>query len=59
MLGAERLLYCRLGGAGGEQLVVRTDESVAAPALGEIISLTPRADRMHSFDASSGIRVDA
>ena len=56
MLGAERLLYCRLEGSGGEQLVVRTDESVSAPALGQTISLTPRADRVHHFDASTEMR---
>ena len=54
MLGAERLLYCRLG---DEQLVVRTDEAAAAPALGQTIGLTPRSDRVHHFDAATGIRV--
>ena len=54
MLGAERLLYCRLG---DEQLVVRTDESVSSPALGQTIGLTPRADRVHHFDAATGARV--
>ncbi len=57
MLGAERLLYCRLGGLGGEQLVVRTDEGVSAPALGQTIALTPRPDRVHHFDAQTGMRV--
>ena len=57
MLGAERLLYCRLGGSNGEQLVVRTDEHVSAPALGQIIGLTPRADRVHHFDAATGFRL--
>ena len=56
MLGAERLLYCRLG---DEQLVVRTDEAVAAPALGQTIGLTPRVDRVHHFDAATGLRVTA
>jgi sn-glycerol 3-phosphate transport system ATP-binding protein len=54
MLGAERLLYCRLG---DEQLVVRTDEATAAPALGQTIGLTPRADRVHHFDAETGMRI--
>ncbi len=54
MLGAERLLYCRLG---NEQLVVRTDEAAAAPTLGQTISLTPRADRVHHFDAATGTRI--
>ncbi len=56
MLGAERLLYCRLG---DEQLVVRTDESVSAPELGQTIGLTPRADRVHHFDAGTGLRIAA
>ena len=56
MLGAERLLYCRLG---DEQLVVRTDEAVAAPALGQTIGLTPRADRVHHFNADAGVRVNS
>ena len=54
MLGAERLLYCRLG---DEQLVVRTEEATAAPALGQTIGLTPRADRVHHFDATTGLRI--
>ena len=54
MLGAERLLYCRLG---NEQLVVRTDEAAAPPALGQTIHLTPRTDRLHHFDAQTGIRL--
>ena len=54
MLGAERLLYCRLG---DEQLVVRTDEATAAPALGQTIGLRPRADRVHHFDATTGMRI--
>ena len=53
MLGAERLLYCRMH---NEQLVVRTDEATQAPALGQTIALTPRADRVHHFDASTGLR---
>ena len=55
MLGAERLLYCRLG---DEQLVVRTEEATAAPVLGQTIGLLPRADRVHHFDASTGLRIN-
>ena len=54
MLGAERLLYCRLG---HEQLVVRTDEAAVAPAIGQTIGLIPRADRVHHFDAATGQRI--
>ena len=54
MLGAERLLYCRMG---DEQLVVRTDEASVAPALGQTIALIPRADRLHHFNAATGMRI--
>ena len=59
MLGAERLLYCRMGGLSGEQLVVCTDEATTAPALGQTIGLTPRAERVHHFDSGTGIRVSS
>ena len=55
MLGAERLVYCRMG---DEFLIVRTDESLSiAPALGATIHVTPRADRLHWFDQTSGKRI--
>ncbi len=54
MLGAERLVYCRMG---GEELIVRTDESQVAPAVGSTINVTPRADRVHWFDAATGQRL--
>ena len=54
MLGAERLLYSRMG---NEQLVVRTDEASVAPALGQTISLIPRAYRLHHFNAATGTRI--
>ena len=55
MLGAERLLYCRLG---DEALVVRTDEAATAPGLGHTVTLIPRADRVHHFDATTGLRIN-
>jgi sn-glycerol 3-phosphate transport system ATP-binding protein len=55
MLGAERLLYCRMG---SEALIVRTDESLSrAPEIGATIHVTPRADRLHWFDAETGKRM--
>ncbi len=55
MLGAERLLYCRMG---GESLIVRSDESLSsAPEIGATIHVTPRADRLHWFDAETGKRL--
>jgi sn-glycerol 3-phosphate transport system ATP-binding protein len=54
MLGAERLLYCRLG---DEFLIVRTDESLStAPTIGAALHVTPRSDRLHWFDAATGQR---
>ena len=54
MLGAERLLYCRMG---DEFLIVRTDESLSrAPSIGATLYVTPRADRLHWFDATTGKR---
>jgi len=58
MLGAERLVYGRLTeGSGDELIIVRTDESVAAPAVGSIIHVSPRRERLHWFDAESGKRI--
>ena len=55
MLGAERLLYCRMG---SEAIIVRTDESLSiAPEIGATIHVTPRADRLHWFDAETGKRI--
>ena len=53
MLGAERLVYARLG---AESLVIRIHEDQGAPALGATIRVQPRADRLHWFDAASGQR---
>ena len=55
MLGAERLLYCRLG---TEPLILRTDESLSsAPAIGATLHVRPRADRLHWFDTATGMRL--
>ena len=54
MLGAERLVYCRMG---DEELIVRTDESQTPPTVGSTINVTPRADRLHWFDAATGFRL--
>ena len=54
MLGAERLVYARLG---HELLIIRTDESTAAPAIGSTIHATPRADRLHWFNSDTGKRI--
>jgi sn-glycerol 3-phosphate transport system ATP-binding protein len=60
MLGAERLIYGRWAhGSGDEMVIIRTEEAHAVPAVGNTIHVTPRADKMHWFDASSGKRIEA
>jgi sn-glycerol 3-phosphate transport system ATP-binding protein len=55
MLGAERLVYCRMG---DEFLIVRTDESLSvAPEIGSTIHVAPRTDRLHWFDSETGKRI--
>lgn len=54
LLGAERLLYCRLQ---DETLIVRIHEEQQVPKIGETIYAKPRADRLHLFDARTGLRV--
>jgi sn-glycerol 3-phosphate transport system ATP-binding protein len=54
MLGAERLVYCRMN---GEQLIVRTGENHVPPPIGSTIYVTPRRDRVHWFDAGTGQRL--
>ena len=58
MLGAERLVYGRWShGAGKEMVIIRTEEADAIPTLGGIVHVTPRPDRLHAFDASTGKRL--
>ncbi|MDO9199373.1 sn-glycerol-3-phosphate import ATP-binding protein UgpC [Rhodoferax sp.] len=60
MLGAERLVYGRWAhGSGDEMVIIRTEESHAVPGLGHTIHVTPRADKLHWFDANSGKRKEA
>jgi sn-glycerol 3-phosphate transport system ATP-binding protein len=54
LLGAERLIYARVG---TEQVIVRADEAVAAPAPDTLIHLAPREERLHWFDAATGKRL--
>ena len=59
MLGAERLIYGRWAHSMDDELVViRTEESYTAPALGNTMCVTPRADKIHHFDAVTGQRVN-
>jgi sn-glycerol 3-phosphate transport system ATP-binding protein len=56
LLGAERLIYGRVG---GEQIIVRIDEHQRSPAADEVIHVQPREDRLHWFDTNTGKRIDA
>jgi sn-glycerol 3-phosphate transport system ATP-binding protein len=54
LLGAERLVHARLG---QETLTLRLDESLPAPQPGSTFNATPRADRVHWFDAKTQKRI--
>ncbi len=53
LLGAERLVYARLG---GEPLIVRVEEGTLHPQPGDTLRVAPRPDRLHWFDAGTGKR---
>jgi sn-glycerol 3-phosphate transport system ATP-binding protein len=55
LLGAERLLYCRMG---EDTLIVRTHEDQQAPKIGDTIHAQPRASRLHHFDTATGKRLE-
>ena len=58
MLGAERLVYGRWAhSATDEMVIIRTEESHFVPEVGATIHVTPRADRLHHFDAATGKRI--
>ncbi|MDH4449058.1 MAG: sn-glycerol-3-phosphate ABC transporter ATP-binding protein UgpC [Rhodoferax sp.] len=62
MLGAERLVYGQWahklpGPDAHETVIVRIEESAAVPALGSTLYVTPRANRIHHFDATTGKRI--
>jgi sn-glycerol 3-phosphate transport system ATP-binding protein len=54
MLGAERLVYCRLGDAA---FTLRIDATLAPPKSGDTIQVRVPVDQLHWFDAGSGQRV--
>ncbi len=53
-LGAERLVYCRLG---SRLVVLRIDASLPAPPRGERLALGVPAGRLHWFDAKTRMRL--
>jgi sn-glycerol 3-phosphate transport system ATP-binding protein len=54
MLGAERLVYGRLGGAA---FTLRIEGTLTPPRPGEALMLQVQGQRLHWFDAQSGQRV--
>ena len=56
LLGAERLVHARLG---HEAVTLRLDESVQAPAPGQRFEASPRPEKLHQFDESTGLRIPA
>ncbi len=54
LLGAERLVYARLN---GEPLIVRMAEDRLAPCPGDTLHVQPRSDRLHRFNAATGLRI--
>jgi sn-glycerol 3-phosphate transport system ATP-binding protein len=54
LLGAERLVHARLG---QETLTLRLDASIPAPEPGGTFHATPRAERLHWFDAATQKRI--
>ncbi len=55
LLGAERLVHCRLG---DEPVIIRTHEDAGSPVVGSTIRARPREDRLHWFDATTLQRTD-
>jgi len=56
MLGAERLIYLRLGDEG---LIVRTHADEAPPPIGSTVKVWSRPEQVHRFNADTGQRIDA
>ena len=54
VLGAERLLYTRLGPWA---LVVRTDDSQLRPEVGRTLHVQPHAGKLHWFDTTTHARI--
>ena len=56
MLGAERLVHGRLGGAG---FTLRIDSTDPAPEVGQTVGLAVAPEHLHWFDPATQQRVDA
>ena len=55
MLGAERLVYGRLC---GQMFIVRMDETLPPPRVGETVTLAETPEHLHWFDAATGKRIE-
>jgi sn-glycerol 3-phosphate transport system ATP-binding protein len=53
MLGAERLVYARIG---NEDVVVRTDVVAHSPAIGDVLELIAEPQYVHWFNKKTGLR---
>lgn len=56
LLGAERLLY---GKVAAQDVTVRVEEGRAWPRPGQTAHIKPRAERLHYFNAETGLRETA
>ncbi len=54
VLGAERLVYARLGRAS---LVIRTDDATLRPQVGQLLFVQPLAHKLHWFDPVTQARL--
>lgn len=54
MLGAERLVYARIG---QEEVVLRTDVASEVPAIGDSLELIANHHHLHWFDKKTGLRL--
>ena len=59
MLGAERLVYGHLNGLQGPWTILRMSETELPPAPGQTLQVLPLEDRLHGFDAATGLRIEA
>ncbi|QXL85468.1 sn-glycerol-3-phosphate ABC transporter ATP-binding protein UgpC [Comamonas sp. NLF-1-9] len=59
MLGAERLVHGHLAGPQGERMIVRMNETEERPLPGQTLHVLPLEDRIHGFDAGTGLRIEA
>ena len=55
MLGAERLVYGHVGGAG---FTLRLDATLPPPKPGDTVGLHVALEHLHWFDSGSGQRVN-